>query len=146
MKILKFSVLVAALVLASTGRAASPFEVNAVSTFPSPLNVTQDYSSFPDLVSDVVKSQGAFSSFYSSDNFFARVTFLGVADALHVNYSSVPGSVSVRVQSPITSLDQTFTGPTNDDVETQIRTTSCRTAPARSASSWPPSPSSPPSP
>jgi hypothetical protein len=115
----------AALALFSSVRASSPFDVNAVSFAPA-FNHTQDYSSFPDLVSDVIKNQGNFSLLASSNSFFARVTFLGVPNALTVNFTdtgSGPTPVSVNLSSPGAGnvLSQSFSGPTRADVEQQIK-------------------------
>lgn len=121
MKLFK-SFVVAGLALASlaTVRANSPFEVTAVSFSPS-LSKTQDYSSFPALVSDVVNTQGSFASFAGTSNFNANVTFLGVANALQVSYNYSPTLVTVSVQSPVSGLSQSFQGPTRSNVETQVK-------------------------
>ncbi len=107
-------------------RADSPFEVLAVSSSPA-FNHTQDYGSFPTLVSDVLKNQGNFSALAGSNSFFAAIKFLGVSNALQVNFndSGIPGPtrVSVSLNSPGVGnvINHSFSGPDRPDVEEQIK-------------------------
>ncbi len=106
----------AALALFSPVRAASPFDVTVTST--TVPTVTQGYSSFPSLLSDVLNANGPFVNF-ASTNFNAKVTFLGVPNAVQANSNSA--GTSVNLQIPITGFSQSFNGPTRSDVETQIK-------------------------
>ncbi len=106
--------------LLPAARATSPFEVAAVSSAPA-FSITEDYSSFPSLVSDVIQNQGNFSPLLASNNFFANIKFLGVSNALQLNYNFTPTLVTVGVQSPVSGLNQSFSGPTRADVEQQIK-------------------------
>jgi hypothetical protein len=114
------------LALASAARANSPFEVQAVSSSPA-FNHTQEYSSFPTLVADVITNHGNFSALASSNSFFADITFLGVSNALQVNFTDTgspgPTAVSVTLSSPGVGnvVNLTFTGPDRPNVEEQIK-------------------------
>lgn len=108
------------LALASAVRANTPFEVQAVSLSPS-FNHTEGYSSFPDLVADLIQNQGNFSPLLSSNSFYADITFLGVPNALQVNYTATLTTITATIQSPVSGLNQTFTGPTRANVEQQIK-------------------------
>jgi hypothetical protein len=126
MKNLLRSLLLVIALLAPAARAASPFEVQAVSSSPA-FDHTQDYSSFPDLVSDVIQNQGNFSALASSNSFFAAIKFLGVANALNVNFTDTgspgPTAVSVTLSSPGVGnvVNQSFSGPDRPNVEQQIK-------------------------
>src|SRR5476651_1433928 len=71
----------AVLALFSPVRADSPFDVTVTS---GSSTVTEGYSSFPSLLSDVLNANGSFVGFANS-NFNAKVTFLGVPDAVRAN-------------------------------------------------------------
>ncbi len=99
-----------ALALLCPARAASPFEVTAVSTVPA-FSHTQGYGSFPDLVSDVIQNQGNFSPLQTSSSFFADITFLGVSNALQFNYNEgVPGPNFVNVSIALRLPETCFAG------------------------------------
>jgi hypothetical protein len=106
----------AALALFFPLHAATPFDVTVTST--TVPTVTEGYSSFPSLLSDVLNTNGPFAGF-ASTNFNATVNFLGVPNAVQASSNSTGTSVSLAI--PLTGFSQTFNGPTRSDVETQIK-------------------------
>jgi hypothetical protein len=96
------------------------FEVQAVALSPS-FNHTEGYASFPDLVADLIQNQGNFSPLLSSNSFFADITFLGMPNALQVNYTATLTTITATIQSPVSGLNRTLTGPTWANVEQQIK-------------------------
>ncbi len=64
-------------------------------------------SSLPDLLIELVNSQGAFAGFAGAD-FMASVTFLGIPDAITVNFDSATGDATLEF-TLLGPLAQTFT-------------------------------------
>lgn len=113
--VLRLLALASALALVAPARAASPFEV-FISTS-GPAIDPAGYGSFPDLLSDVLNANGHFSSL-NGNNFTARVTFLGVSNA--VIASSNASGTNVSLSLPVTGFNHSFTGATRAEVQDQI--------------------------
>jgi hypothetical protein len=78
--------------------------------------ISQSASSLPDLVDSLINNQEAFTPLAGND-FSANVTYYGVPDALNV---SVVGDTQLTITSPLTGLNQTFTGTDRSDLEDQL--------------------------
>ncbi len=79
--------------------------------------VSAEGSSVTDLTSNLLKAQNQFASF-SNTAWTGNLGLFGVSNALNV--SSNATGTNVRLTSPLTGLDRTFTGSSRTDVETQV--------------------------
>jgi hypothetical protein len=78
--------------------------------------ITQTASSLPDLVEALVNNQGAFAPLVGN-NFTGNLTYYGIPGAVAVN---VQGDTQLTLTSPLTGLNQTFTGTSRSDLEDQV--------------------------
>jgi hypothetical protein len=100
---------------AGFAHAQSPFQVTVTSsTLPT---LQAGASSFPDLLSDVLKANNDFSR-YTATDFRASFSFLGVANA--VTATSNASGTAVQIQIPGIGFSRTWTGPSRDAVEKEV--------------------------
>jgi len=79
--------------------------------------ITQTASSLPDLVEALVNNQGAFAPLVGND-FTGSLTYYGIPAAVTV---AVQGETQLTITSPLTGLNQTFTGTDRSDLEAQLK-------------------------
>ncbi|MCL5278433.1 MAG: hypothetical protein M1376_00825 [Planctomycetes bacterium] len=101
------------LVVAGVAGAADLFGVEA--TY-SGGTITQTASSLPNLIDALVNNQGAFAPLVGND-FTGNLTYYGIPGAVAVN---VQGETQLTLTSPLTGLNQTFTGTDRGDLENQV--------------------------
>ena len=115
-KNLLLSLLCVAVVSFCPLRGDDPFTVVVTSaTLPK---LTVNYSSFPDLLNDVLNARGSFAP-YANTDFSANLTFLGISQAIMAN--SNPSGTAVQLQIPGINFSRTFSGSTRSNVENQIQ-------------------------
>jgi len=78
--------------------------------------ITQSASSLPDLVEALINNEEAFLPLVGND-FTGSLTYYGIPDAVTIE---VTGDTQLRVTSPLTGLDRTFTGTDREDLEEQL--------------------------
>lgn len=104
-------------VLATVARAGDPFVVNAQTTSGTPQSVTASGSSLPDLVSNLIKSEGSFSSL-SNQNVSAGLRYGNVNNAILVTRNAAGTSASVSI--PSINFTKQFTAANQHDLNKQI--------------------------
>ncbi len=107
------TILLAILTLPGAGYAADLFGVEAIY---SGGTITQSASSLPDLIEALINNEDAFAPLVGS-NFTGSVTYYGIPNAITID---VQGETQLRIRSPLTGLDRTFTGTDRDDLEEQL--------------------------
>ncbi len=116
MKWTLFAAATAAVVLAASGVAGATDLFGVDATY-SGGTITQTANSLPDLIDALVNNQGAFAPL-AGNNFTGNLTYYGIPGAVTVN---VQGDTQLTVTSPLTGLNQTFTGTSRSDLEDQLR-------------------------
>jgi hypothetical protein len=109
------SLLCTAVATFSPVRGDEPFVVVVTSTTLPTL--TADYSSFPNLLNDLLNVRGGFAP-YANTDFSATLAFLGVSHAIMAD--SNPAGTQVELLIPGINFTRTFSGQTRSDVENQI--------------------------
>jgi opacity protein-like surface antigen len=117
-KRLLLSLLVATVVSLSPVRGADPFVVTVTSTEPNVQSLTEGYSSFPNLLDDVLNARGKFAPFVDTD-FSASLSFLGISQA--ITASSNPEGTVVTLEIPGINFSRQFSGENRSDVDSQIK-------------------------
>ncbi len=115
MKWTLFAAATAAVVLAASGVAGATDLFGVDATY-SGGTITQTANSLPDLIDALVNNQGAFAPL-AGNNFTGNLTYYGIPGAVTVN---VQGDTQLTVTSPLTGLNQTFTGTDRSDLENQV--------------------------
>lgn len=99
-------------------RAEDPFSVFATG---GGNTVNLGTSSFPDLLTLVLKSQGAFTPFQNVSAFTADITFMGVPGAVTADSMNYGTSVTIHIKNVTSDAGILFTGATRADVEQKIK-------------------------
>ena len=115
MKWTLFAAAIAAMILAAPGVVGATDLFGVDATY-SGGTITQTASSLPDLVEALVNNQGAFAPLVGND-FTGNLTYYGIPGAVAVN---VQGETQLTITSPLTGLNQTFTGTDRGDLENQL--------------------------
>ncbi len=106
---------IAALIFVAPGVAGAADLFGVEATY-SGGTITQSASSLPNLIDALVNNQGAFAPLVGN-NFTGNLTYYGIPGAVAVN---VQGNTQLTVTSPLTGLNQTFTGTDRSDLENQV--------------------------
>lgn len=78
--------------------------------------ISQTASSLPDLIEAVVRNQNAFLPLVGND-FTGSLTYFGIPAAISI---AVVGDTQLTLTSPLTGLNQVFTGTDRNDLENQL--------------------------
>ena len=104
--------------MASTGHTAKLFAVDL--TYSGGTLLTEN-KSLPDLVNELIKSDGPFSVLRGEDTFSGSLRYFGLPDALVISVDRTdPQFIEIRLTSPLTGLDTTLTGTSEDDLKKKL--------------------------
>lgn len=109
---------VVALAAAVFCRAGDPFIITAQTTSGTPQTLIVSGHSLPNLVTDLVKSQSAFSSLQNRDT-TATFTYGGVPNTIIITKNAA--NTSATLVLPGIGFTKTFTGKNENDLEHQIK-------------------------
>lgn len=111
--VLAFAFVALILVVPGVAGATDLFGVEATYTGGT---ITQTASSLPKLVEALINNQGAFAPLLGND-FTGSLTYYGIPAAVAVD---VQGVTQLTITSPLTGLNQTFTGTDRNHLEDQL--------------------------
>ena len=103
--------------MTTAARADDPFGVNAQTTSGTPQSVTASGSSLPDLVSNLIKNQGQFSSL-ANQNISAGLRYGNLNNAILVTRNAAGTSATVSI--PSINFSKVFTAANQHDLNKQI--------------------------
>ena len=121
-KSMYYPILIGMLLSASISSAAKLFAADV--TYGDPLNpattLVED-ESFPNLMDDLFNRRGAFSFLGGQDIQEASIRYYAIPGALNLRVQELPsGTFEVQLTSSLTSLNETFTATSSDDLADQI--------------------------